>query len=213
MTTVDRLCAFYGMPVPTAGPYPVEIKGQTRASLPHLFRHLGFTTGAEIGVWEGAYSEDLCAANPDLRLTCVDGWMPYTGYTDHVRQDLMQSAYATAQARLAPYPCTFLTTFSVEAAAKVRDGSLDFVYIDANHDFEHVVADLAAWSPKVRSGGIVAGHDYHHHPRRNAGIRVVEAVNGYTAAHDIAPWFVLGRRRVVPGEVTERWRSYLWVQA
>jgi hypothetical protein len=42
----------------------------------------------------------------------------------------------------------------------VTNGSLDFVYIDGNHRFEQVVADLAAWAPKVRPGGIVAGHDY-----------------------------------------------------
>lgn len=212
MTTLERLCAFYEMPVPAPGPCPVEIKGQTRESLPRLFAHLGFTTGAEIGVWQGRFSESLCRANPDLHLTCVDSWMPYAGYRDHVRQDLMQDAYEQARARLATYATTFLTAFSYDAAKRVRDGSLDFVYIDANHGFEAVVADLAAWAPKVRPGGIISGHDYFHAPRSH-GIRVVEAVNGYTAAHDIAPWFVLGRKKVKPGEVTERERSYLWVQA
>lgn len=48
---------------------------------------------------------------------------------------------------------------SVSEAEKVPDGSLDFVYVDALHDFEHVAVDLAAWAPKVSVGGFVGGHD------------------------------------------------------
>ena len=49
---------------------------------------------------------------------------------------------------------------SIEAAKKVEDSSLDFVFIDANHHYEHVVQDMIAWYPKVRSGGLFSGHDY-----------------------------------------------------
>jgi predicted alpha/beta hydrolase family esterase len=38
---------------------------------------------------------------------------------------------------------------------------LDFVFIDADHKYESVKADIAAWLPKVRPGGHIAGHDYH----------------------------------------------------
>jgi hypothetical protein len=49
---------------------------------------------------------------------------------------------------------------SVEAATKIPDHSLDFVYIDARHDYESVKEDVEAWCSKVRPGGIMAGHDY-----------------------------------------------------
>src|SRR5690606_11229810 len=49
---------------------------------------------------------------------------------------------------------------SVAAAKHVPDGSLDFVYIDADHSYAGVRADIAAWRPKIRAGGIIAGHDY-----------------------------------------------------
>ncbi len=49
---------------------------------------------------------------------------------------------------------------SWEVAAKYEDGSLDFVFIDGDHSFESVSKDIAAWLPKVRPGGIIAGHDY-----------------------------------------------------
>ena len=49
---------------------------------------------------------------------------------------------------------------SAEAAARVPDGSMDFVYIDARHDYESVLEDLDAWYSKLKPGAIFAGHDY-----------------------------------------------------
>ncbi len=49
---------------------------------------------------------------------------------------------------------------SVEAAGTFHDGSLSFVFIDADHRWDAVVKDLEAWKPKVRPGGVFAGHDY-----------------------------------------------------
>ena len=50
---------------------------------------------------------------------------------------------------------------SLAAAASFQDVSCDFVFIDASHDYEDVCEDLRAWYPKVKPGGILAGHDYH----------------------------------------------------
>jgi predicted O-methyltransferase YrrM len=49
---------------------------------------------------------------------------------------------------------------SVSAAATYADGSLDFVFIDAAHDYQSVVDDIRAWGPKMKPGGTLAGHDY-----------------------------------------------------
>lgn len=60
----------------------------------------------------------------------------------------------------------FLQGYSDERAKEFAEASLDLIFIDADHSEEGVLADLAAWLPKVRSGGILAGHDYAapHHP-------------------------------------------------
>ena len=49
---------------------------------------------------------------------------------------------------------------STEASKLYADNSLDFVFIDANHSYEFVKDDINAWYPKVKKGGILAGHDY-----------------------------------------------------
>ena len=49
---------------------------------------------------------------------------------------------------------------SVEAAKDFADESLDAVYIDAEHDEENVRADIRAWRPKIKRGGILSGHDW-----------------------------------------------------
>lgn len=49
---------------------------------------------------------------------------------------------------------------SVQRANDFGDASLDFIFIDAAHDYDSVKADLAAWFPKLKADGIFAGHDY-----------------------------------------------------
>src|SRR5262245_298487 len=130
---------------------PIDTRSLTRVDLAHLFASLGYRSGAEIGTWMGEYSEQLCLAIPGVHLLCVDPWRAYKGYReDKNNQDRLDAAYRAATDRLAPYRCSLLRMASVDAAAHVADGSLDFVYIDANHSEPFVTQDLEAWTPKVR---------------------------------------------------------------
>lgn len=49
---------------------------------------------------------------------------------------------------------------SVEAATQFEDNSIDFVYIDAGHNYEAVKSDIQTWLPKVKHGSYIAGDDY-----------------------------------------------------
>lgn len=66
------------------------------------------------------------------------------------------------------------------AAGVVEPGSCSLVYLDANHTYEHVRADLEAWYPMVRPGGLLAGHDLNS-KGHNCGVR--EAVTDFVATH------------------------------
>lgn len=182
----------------------------SRRALPRLFtQDLGYRKGAEIGVWRGAYSAAFCQADPALHMLCVDPWEPHRDWLDTKNtlpepeaRIFIEEAYGHARAKLAGLNATIARKFSAEAAAEVPDGSLDFVYIDANHVYDAVTADLEAWVPKVRPGGIVSGHDYRVFKNKPM-IHVVEAVNAYTKRHQISPWYVLA------GDPTP---SFLWVK-
>ena len=136
----------------------------------------------------------LCKGIPDLELRCVDLWGAYY----HFSATSGARHYELAQERLAPYDATLIKATRMDAARDVPDGSLDFVYIDADHRFDYVMEDLIGWARKVRPGGIVSGHDYYRF--RNAG--VVPAVDVYTHVHGIQEWFI----------TDEKEASFFWVK-
>ena len=190
--------------VKAKSPVPLAVG---RKHLPQWFADLGFTTGAEVGVWRGGFSSLLCQANPKLHLFCVDAWTVSDDWLDtksmiprEAADALMAQAYQQARDTLSPLNCTIFRMRSADAAAQIPDKSLDFVYIDANHGYDAVTEDLTLWSRKVRSGGIVSGHDYRVSDTKPF-IQVVPAVNDFTQAHGITPWFVL---------TAERTPSFLW---
>ena len=187
---------------------PVEIPNTGREQLAELFAFLDFHCGAEIGVYQGEYSEILCKANPNIHLLAVDSWINY----DDFALRGMGQAKAQAQARLVGYNVDYFHMDSTEAAKRIMDDSLDFVYIDGNHDFLHVAQDLFYWTRKVRQGGIVAGHDYFQLKKPESNMHVPPVLHAFTDIYKIHPWFILGTKAIVPGEIRERHRSWFWVR-
>lgn len=210
MNTLDWICNTYGLSSEQRN--PIEIPNLSRDDLGGWFQTLGFTHGVEIGTEQGVFAEILCRAHPDLHLTCVDAWQAYQGYRDHVSQEKLEGFYTATQTRLKPYHVNFIRAFSLDAVKQFPDRSLDFVYIDANHELPFVMNDIIQWSKKVRKGGIVAGHDYYKSTRFETKNHTVYAVDAYTQAYRIAPWFLLGRKEKRAGEKRDKSRSWLWVQ-
>lgn len=162
------------------------VPGMTRQRLAKLFYARGFTRGAEIGVADGRHARMLCETIPNLHLLCVDPWCKYSKNPRGGPQEQHECNYQTAADRLRPYHATLVRAMSMEAVRDVPVGSLDFVFIDGHHGYSFVLDDLTAWSTRVRSGGVVSGHDFYHF--RHAG--VVEAVVDYTTAQGIDEWFL-----------------------
>lgn len=182
---------------------PVILPDCGRKQLRRWWRLLGAKTGAEIGVWEGEFARTICAETHAF-LYAVDPWEIQEGYIE-AKNDAarMAEAYRKASEALRPFPHQMMKSTSVEAARQMADRSLDFAYIDGNHLREHVIADLKAWAPKVKTGGVLAGHDYRLKSPKPF-IQVVEAVNAYTEDHQISPWFVFA---------ADKSPSWAWVVA
>lgn len=120
-----------------------------RETFTALVQANGWTRGAELGVDKGILFGMLLRACPDLRLLGVDL------FPDPERSKRVPSLVAQFSPR-----ASVMALDTVSASAYVEDGSLDFVFIDADHREPAVRDDIAHWRPKVRSGGWLGGHDY-----------------------------------------------------
>ena len=139
----------------------------SRDELPVLLNARGLVgRGAEIGVRDGRFSDRLLDAWKGSLLISIDPWLSADedAYVDasNVSQDEFDNLYLETQERLARHGARseIWRMTSLDAAALIPDGSLDFAYVDARHDYASVLEDLEAWFPKVKPGGILAGHDY-----------------------------------------------------
>ncbi len=197
--------------------YIIDIPNMGRDDMAALFSELGFTKGAEVGVELGLYSEVLLKANSGLELHCVDPWLaaaydPAFGtHAVDVEQEKYDQRYAECLERLAPYNAKIIRKPSLEALCDIEDGSLDFVYIDANHDFPNFINDLHQWTKKVRVGGIVSGHDYAIFSYKKAN-HVKRALDAYARCYRMQPLFIVGAIEYKEGTVRDKYRSWFWVK-
>lgn len=166
--------------------FPAQVGGQAKRLkirrwniIAGLCQWHGYRIGAEIGVSTGRFTAYLCNSMPDLRMIAVDRWeeQPRANAETYLKADGWQHEESYAKfceftERNYPGRVSIRRKDSVEAAYDVADGCLDFVFIDADHSREGCLADINAWTPKVRMGGMVSGHDYN-----DKWPGVIEAVN------------------------------------
>jgi hypothetical protein len=165
----------------------------SRAEFPVLLneRRL-FGCGVEIGVQQGEFSETILKYWRGRHLISIDPWREDAPehYIDiaNVPQATHDSFFEATRRRLAKYGerSTIWRMTSTDAAPRIPRHALDFVYIDARHDYPSVLEDLEAWYPLVRPGGIIAGHDYidGHFAAGEFGVK--SAVDRFFADRDLA---------------------------
>ena len=186
---------------------PIQIPNTNRTDLAKLFGELGYRKGAEIGTGRGTYAGTLARHNPTCRIYCVDPWETYDGLRDWTDADVLYEHWVAACSRLSRFPeVRIIKQYSMDALKRFDDNSLDFVYIDANHTFPYVAADVFFWEKKVRPGGIVSGHDYLKTTRKDGLVQVREVVDAYTEAFKIRQWFVVDECTL------KRCGSFFWVK-
>jgi predicted O-methyltransferase YrrM len=214
ITTLQRIVDIW--PLDPRRDLPILCRNRDRSDLARLFATLGFRVGVEVGVAHGLYARVLCAANPLARIYGVDPWRSWPDYYPNISDAAHQQRFEKCTKYLRGFlNWAPLRMTSVEAARNFVAHSVDFVYLDGNHKYDHVVEDLETWIPKIRPGGIISGHDFFLPKMPTTGylesIDVMQAVYDYTRAHRIDPWFVVGSNDRVVGEARDRVRSFFWV--
>lgn len=119
----------------------------------------------EVGCWKGKSAAfmavEIANSSKAIGFDCVDHWMGDAGRPDDA--DVVNGTlYETFLRNVAPVRQWLrpVRMNSHEAAALHLGASLDFVYLDAGHDYRSIRADIDAWLPKIRMGGVLAGDDY-----------------------------------------------------
>ena len=138
-----------------------------RQGLAHILRTQGARTGVEVGVKDAFFSDILLGrTGANFTLFMVDPWMSQKNYADLVETAFGtgDETYRKAKARVAEYGprAVVVRQTSADAAPRFANHSLDFVYLDARHDYAAVLEDLAVWWPKLAPGGLMSGHDFYY---------------------------------------------------
>jgi len=195
--------------------HQIDVEGMKgSADLARLFAELGFKRGVEVGVDRGLYSEFLMKTIPDLKLFGVDPWTrevfeegnPYKAPVEYFTE-----CYEETLKRMAPFGKNYkiIKKYSMDALSDFKDNSLDFVYIDANHDFINFAMDLQFWLRKVKPGGIMSGHDYAFYSY-NKFNHVKRCLNAYAREYRLLPIFAVMENREELKR--DRYRSWFYVK-
>ena len=117
----------------------------------------------EIGSWKGQSSAymtvEIINSGKNIKFFCIDTW---EGSEEHQEFTEVKNLYQIFKDNMKPLENYYIDIrkTSLEAAKIFDDNSIDFVFIDASHKYEDVKNDINTWLPKVKKGGILAGHDY-----------------------------------------------------
>lgn len=118
--------------------------------------------GLELGVARAETSYYLLENCPNIKkYYCVDPWLPYMDWNGMITNQLISDMKLAALTNLSYFPdkVEIIQENSKDAESKITDGSLDFIFIDGDHSFEAAYFDITTYWPKVKKGGLFAGHD------------------------------------------------------
>jgi len=117
----------------------------------------------EIGVWKGRSTSfmavEIINSGKNIKFDVVDtfggskehGTVSSTKLYESFIKNLIPAGKAINDVHV---------TTSINASRLYPDNSLDFVFIDASHEYADVIDDIEHWYPKVKKGGIIGGDDY-----------------------------------------------------
>jgi hypothetical protein len=154
--------------------YHLPHMGEDWFTFPRLYSEMvkRFPDGShfvEIGAWKGKSSSymavEIINSNKQIKFDCIDIWtdesLDNSGY-DHNHNTSSDFFYNMFLENIKPvrHIINPIKASSWQKAEDYPDKSIDFIFIDGDHTYDGVKKDLAAWYPKMKIGGVFAGHDY-----------------------------------------------------
>ena len=165
-----------------------------------------FGVGVEVGVCRGSFSKVILDNWFGSTLYSIDSWQNQPSVkldVSNLTQVQYDINFMICKERLRSFGprSKMLRMFSVDAAKTFADKSLDFVYLDARHDYRSVDEDLRTWWPKMKPNGMFAGHDYKDSFVRNNLVEVKRAVDNFayefglkvnsTSDDNLPSWYII----------------------
>ena len=168
--------------VKSNGTWPQVISITAAFGLIELLSKMGpDLKGIEIGVSTGVNSYILLEECPNIsKIVGVDPFEEYQDWSSFVHQDHQDSMYTLFLENIEHMKDKFelIKLKSCNAAPRLKDNEYDFLFIDGDHSMRAVLTDLDKYVPKVKKGGIIAGHD--------AGLQGVNmALHSWCRRHNI----------------------------
>jgi len=160
--------------------------------------------GIEIGVATGNYSEILLSSTKLKKIYFLDPWREYSkevyNDTTNCSQLGQDNRYNFVVKRLGKFGdrAVIIRKDSIESLEDFSDRYFDFIYIDANHAYEYVKKDIINWYPKLKVGGVFAGHDYMNAVTKTGKYGVKQAVDEFCNDIKILPLVTGGSKRCPP---------------
>jgi hypothetical protein len=128
-----------------------------------LYReHLPDKRYLEVGSFVGATARIACDAGYK-HVLCVDTWSGGGDPDDWINElydEEGESIFETFLKNTSNTPAQAMRMSSLCAARITADKSLDVIFLDGDHTYDAVKADIEAWLPKLKAGGVLCGHDY-----------------------------------------------------
>ena len=176
-------------------PRPIRTKADVPA---YLLEHGLNRCICEVGVRFGDNFDHLLTCSP-VHAVAVDHWKDSGSFAENDQDYSQEEKDVQYQSFVDRFGrdgrVQVVRDFSAQAAGMFADQYFDFVYLDADHSYHSISRDIARWWPKLRPGGLLAGHDYLHRRlvSRRSGetldFGVVPAVDEFVAAHGLGRTF------------------------